>query len=93
MAAPRQYRVETCEHDSSPWSDGVLHTREGAWKNIRLLAAKMCRAGRDQHGAASTVEMFLCTRRICVTCASEELCSVQRHAGTWRRVICSWGLI
>jgi hypothetical protein len=41
LAAPRHYRVETCEHDSTPWSDGVLHTREGAWKNIRLLAAKI----------------------------------------------------
>jgi hypothetical protein len=36
-----QYRVETMEHDSTPWSDDILRSRAGAWKVIRDLAAKV----------------------------------------------------
>ena len=32
------YQVEVLEHDSSPWDDGHLFSREGAWKRVRALA-------------------------------------------------------
>ena len=31
--------VEVLEHDSTPWDDGHLFTRQGAWKRILGLAA------------------------------------------------------
>lgn len=34
-----QYRVVIQEHDSTPWDDGHLFTRAGAWARIRALAA------------------------------------------------------
>lgn len=33
-----QYCVVICEHDSMPWRDAHLFTREGAWKRLRMLA-------------------------------------------------------
>jgi hypothetical protein len=33
-----QYRVVFLEHDSTPWSDDHLFTREGAWKRVQALA-------------------------------------------------------
>ena len=33
-----QYDVIVQEHDSTPWDDGHLFTRGGAWKRVRALA-------------------------------------------------------
>ena len=33
-----QYQVEVLEHDSSPWDDGHLFSREGAWARVHALA-------------------------------------------------------
>lgn len=33
------YQVEVVEHDSTPWDDGHLFSREGAWKRVQALAA------------------------------------------------------
>lgn len=35
------YRVVTQEHDSTPYDDGVLRSREGAWKQLRRSAANL----------------------------------------------------
>jgi len=35
---PAQYAVIVQEHDSTPWDDGHLFTRSGAWKRVRALA-------------------------------------------------------
>ena len=32
------YQVEVLEHDSAPWDDGHLFTRQGAWNRVRALA-------------------------------------------------------
>lgn len=36
-----EFKVVSQEHDSTPYDDGVLHTRAGAWHNIQLLRAKI----------------------------------------------------
>jgi hypothetical protein len=33
-----QYQVIVLEHDSSPWDDGHLFTRTGAWARVQSLA-------------------------------------------------------
>ena len=32
------YQVEVLEHDSSPWDDGHLFSKQGAWNRVRALA-------------------------------------------------------
>ena len=33
-----QYRIVVLEHDSTPWDDGHLFTKTGAWARVQSLA-------------------------------------------------------
>ena len=35
------FRIEFQEYDSTPWSDGVLYSRTGAWKRVRMAARNL----------------------------------------------------